>query len=1033
MRAAGYVPDGGRIIALADSERVLVRDMSQAQGINVRWFGAKGDGVTDDYNAIVAAINAAQATATATTGSQSTVYFPAGVYRKSKTVYVQKPIRLKGDGSFINEASNVVTDNGQDGFVFTYPLAADTHGNPALGNAQGFMVEGLASTQATTSGTKTIGHGFWAKVRGTFRDCYAYSWGGDGFHIDANATAATAFYKVILADVAQPGLYSDSTAPAVTFVSTNGGSGAVAHAVLGGKVTGLTLTDSGYHYVAKPIVRIETTKALDRNTMHTDGWGASGNATLKIDTVIITNGGTGYTHATVQFTGAAITTATGAIVDSTQVLGDTTLGADTIPAAGNVSINIVNGQVTGVVLVNRGEYNILPRIVITGDGTGATATCYASIKTIYLNDIYGGSWYEAKDTPVVTFIGGHPGDDPLARDAVAKVSALGKFQLKRIEIDNGGDNYYTEPLITLSGGNPITPATARAEIGRDRQGNANQFMIDKSRSVANSNGLVVRGGDVNAGNVHGSDFSGNKQMGIWEASFLGNNYEAGHSTANGVSPIYCISATGFNTFTNYYTEGNQPPILAIRPTIFIGGDAGARILQKAGSPAVRRDINTLSSGVTVQTEGSNYTQYVGLANNTAAGNVLSWGGSPLSNQYNLAQILSGVNTGDSYLRYGSDTYNKGVFQITGANTTNLFGRDTAVSNVFAVHRLALGNTGSLLSSYRIVTMSPAFPPALPPGMKQWAIGDFVINSAPNATTGILGWQRLTKGTGNVMNVDWFQQGGSIQNQNANVQPFNFYIGSNNASYFTNHANVAITPISSISNSGVHFANRFADGYWTMFHLYTSGNTSGLSAASPFSNSSMLMTGGWYSRRTSINGYYKPLETSMTSLLGYQGEFYFMNIKNATVGIDTNLNTIGRLNETGLSLDGTAALTTNLKLKPSTTTVSSMRVPVSGAVLPAAPTNGDFASDGTDVYVRANSAWNKIYGASGGGATSAGHLIAKVAANVTNSTVTMADITGLSASVTANTTYYFTADLQATTTGTGGIALGLNAPRAPATR
>lgn len=75
--------------------------------INVRDFGAKGDGSADDTSAIQAAMNAANG---------SNVVFPAGTYRVTSTLMVPL-IRLVGEGS---GRTTVVFDNmpGMDGFAF---------------------------------------------------------------------------------------------------------------------------------------------------------------------------------------------------------------------------------------------------------------------------------------------------------------------------------------------------------------------------------------------------------------------------------------------------------------------------------------------------------------------------------------------------------------------------------------------------------------------------------------------------------------------------------------------------------------------------------------------------------------------------------------------------------------------------------------------------------------------------------------------------------------------------------------------------
>ena len=86
--------------------------------LNVRQFGARGDGVTPDDAAIQAAIDAAAAYATHGTGSPA-VYFPRGVYLLTKTLVVSaagnstsSAIRLTGDG---RQASHVVAAEGLRG------------------------------------------------------------------------------------------------------------------------------------------------------------------------------------------------------------------------------------------------------------------------------------------------------------------------------------------------------------------------------------------------------------------------------------------------------------------------------------------------------------------------------------------------------------------------------------------------------------------------------------------------------------------------------------------------------------------------------------------------------------------------------------------------------------------------------------------------------------------------------------------------------------------------------------------------------
>jgi hypothetical protein len=63
----------------------------EALTINVKWYGAKGDGINDDASAIQSAINAAS-----TNGG--TVYFPPGTYLCGSTLIIPSSVHLWGSG-----------------------------------------------------------------------------------------------------------------------------------------------------------------------------------------------------------------------------------------------------------------------------------------------------------------------------------------------------------------------------------------------------------------------------------------------------------------------------------------------------------------------------------------------------------------------------------------------------------------------------------------------------------------------------------------------------------------------------------------------------------------------------------------------------------------------------------------------------------------------------------------------------------------------------------------------------------------------
>lgn len=80
--------------------------------LNVRWFGAKGDGVTDDTAAIQAAIDAAAALTL-----HGVVYFPRGDYSVSNLVITANGITLQGDT--ITDTSIIRGRAGSTGYLIT--------------------------------------------------------------------------------------------------------------------------------------------------------------------------------------------------------------------------------------------------------------------------------------------------------------------------------------------------------------------------------------------------------------------------------------------------------------------------------------------------------------------------------------------------------------------------------------------------------------------------------------------------------------------------------------------------------------------------------------------------------------------------------------------------------------------------------------------------------------------------------------------------------------------------------------------------
>lgn len=184
---------------------------------NVKNFGVKGDGVTDDSDAIQKVLDAVGAP-TYPSVRGGIVYFPKGVYRLSKTLLIRRGISVQGAGSSMwTAATEFLVDPGVTGIRTVYgygPTAiedgADAEGATAAGCT-------LSNFMITHNGvlTDTECHGIDIKVKTHMEYVLVQRFSGDGVHMEAyvpnsNANSCT-FTNVFSCANGRHGFHTNSS------------------------------------------------------------------------------------------------------------------------------------------------------------------------------------------------------------------------------------------------------------------------------------------------------------------------------------------------------------------------------------------------------------------------------------------------------------------------------------------------------------------------------------------------------------------------------------------------------------------------------------------------------------------------------------------------------------------------------------------------------------------------------------------------------------------------------------------------------
>lgn len=147
--------------------------------INVKAFGAVGDGVADDW----AAFNAAIESLPIDNKAANTIYVPPGIYRLSRPLHIKRVLRLSGavgpsaTTSGYAGASVLRFDAGIHGVI-----VHRTTTSPDGGSGEGAVIEHLLITTPSKSGRT---HGLTMRAQAFAYRVSVEGFSGDGFHIVA--------------------------------------------------------------------------------------------------------------------------------------------------------------------------------------------------------------------------------------------------------------------------------------------------------------------------------------------------------------------------------------------------------------------------------------------------------------------------------------------------------------------------------------------------------------------------------------------------------------------------------------------------------------------------------------------------------------------------------------------------------------------------------------------------------------------------------------------------------------------------------
>jgi hypothetical protein len=463
-------------------------DELYGRAVSVKDYGAVGDGVTDDWAAIRAALDSGAVR----------IYFPAtsASYYSTKCFNLKKKYILYGDHGFNDSTNNrsviKFADNTCGFIIHSSSTNADDYGynnvkEAITTGADGSVIDSLRIVRGNANPTTIDGvtHGIRMRIRAKISNCDVWGFAGNGIHIRATSGGTNESQgnsNLFLLDNVScrfnwHGVYANGAdvAGGIGFglnCDSNAGWGIFDSSFLGNTWIGCHTAGNGYGayktddgnqrsvFVGCYEEGDQPPSSIVSQSIHVGGLSNAGNGSAKelsnlcgtriekvvnrasINLVTITAAGSGYTSApTVTF--------------------DAPTGASTATATATIGSGFLSGSILKISITAGGAgYPDSPAVTIGGDGSGATATAEISggiVKSITITPDAEGSGYTTA---------------PITLAAPTQTTATGTAYLNSsggvayVVVTNRGSGYTAVPGVTLSGGGG-SGATATCTLATD--------------------------------------------------------------------------------------------------------------------------------------------------------------------------------------------------------------------------------------------------------------------------------------------------------------------------------------------------------------------------------------------------------------------------------------------------------------------------------------------------------------------------------------------------------------------------------------